>query len=162
MNSIQTYGRHIPPLTFHLALGVVVGGLLTLPMMAAAQKGSDRSQLRSLGLCETCSFEGLDLSGRRLMSVDLRGSSFTNVDFTGAELDIAIFDNARLENVSFDSADLAGASFTGSTLIDVSFEGADLTAAVFEGATLEGTDLEPGQLCFTQMPNETTNNTDCN
>ncbi|WP_259400477.1 pentapeptide repeat-containing protein [Roseovarius sp. SCSIO 43702] len=156
-----TRSHRLPRFSPDAALGLLLGGLLALPMMASAQNASDRSELRSLGRCEGCSFEELDLSGRRMTSVDLSESSFTNVDFSDAELNIAIFDNARLEDVSFDSADLGGASFTGATLINVSFEGADLTAAVFEGAILEATDLQAGELCFTQMPNELTNSRDC-
>lgn len=140
-----------------------VGGFLWWPMMGVAQANNDgRSQLRSLGRCEGCSFEGLNLSGRRMTSVDLSGSSFTNVNFTDARLSIAIFDNARLEDVNFTSADLGGASFSDATLINVTFDGADLTAAVFEGAILEDTNLQAGQLCFTQMPNEMNTSGECN
>lgn len=144
------------------AMVLCVGGFLSWPMIGVAQANDDRSQLRSLGRCEGCSFEDINLSGRRMTSVDLSGSSFTNVDFTDARLSIAIFDNARLEDVNFTSADLGGASFSDATLINVTFDGADLTAAVFEGAILEDSNLRAGQLCFTQMPNELNNNRDCN
>lgn len=143
------------------ATALCVIGFLSWPLMGKAQNNDDRSQLRSLGRCEGCSFEDLNLSGRRMTSVDLSGSSFINVDFRNAKLNIAIFDNARLENVTFEAADLGGASFSGATLVNVSFEGADLTAAVFEGAVLEDTDLDSGKLCFTQMPNEMTYSTEC-
>lgn len=127
----------------------------------AAQEASDASQLRMLGHCQACSFEGLDLTESKLTGVDLKESTLRAIDFAGANLSIALFDFAVIENVSFDGADLGGASFRGARLINVTFVGADLKAAVFEDAILEGTDITAGRLCNTQMPNETTDNTEC-
>lgn len=126
-----------------------------------AQAASDASQMRKLGQCRACSFEGLDLTGRKLTGVDLTESTLRGIDFAGANLSIALFDFAVIENVSFDGADLGGASFRGARLVNVTFEGADLRAAVFEDAILEDTDITAGRLCNTQMPNETTDNTEC-
>lgn len=107
----------------------------------AAQEASDASQLRMLGQCQACSFEGLDLSESKLTGVDLKESTQRAIDFAGANL--------------------GGASFRGARLVNVTFEGADLKAAVFEDAILEGTNVTAGRLCNTQMPNETTDNTEC-
>lgn len=154
-------GYRKPSLTGYAVRALAFGGFLFTPFAGIAQESGDRSDLRSLGHCENCSFQNLDLSDRRMTAADFSGSTFRDVDFTGAELDVAIFDNARLEDVSFEAADLGGASFSGATLVNVSFDGADLTAAVFEEARLEDTALDAGLLCFTQMPNEMTNSTEC-
>ncbi|WP_245902634.1 pentapeptide repeat-containing protein [Pararhodobacter marinus] len=127
----------------------------------AAQEASDASQLRMLGQCQACSFEGLDLTESKLTGVDLKESTLRAIDFAGANLSIALFDFAVIENVSFNGANLGGASFRGARLVNVTFEGADLKAAVFEDAILEATDITAGRLCNTQMPNETTDNTEC-
>lgn len=127
----------------------------------AAQEASDASQLRMPGQCQACSFEGLDLTESKLTGVDLKESTLRAIDFAGANLSIALFDFAVIENVSFNGANLGGASFRGARLVNVTFEGADLKAAVFEDAILEATDITAGRLCNTQMPNETTDNTEC-
>ncbi|SEG27821.1 Pentapeptide repeat-containing protein [Jhaorihella thermophila] len=93
--------------------------------------------------------------------MDLTEATLRDIDFGGAELNIALFDFAVIENVSFDGADLGGASFRAARLINVTFEGADLQATDFEDAILENTDLTPGRFCLTQMPNESTNSTEC-
>jgi uncharacterized protein YjbI with pentapeptide repeats len=139
-------------------LGVLIS-LLMNPVFA--QEADREEQLRMLGKCRGCVFEGLDLSGRKLTGLDLTESTIRDVDFSNARLNIALFDNATLENVSFGSADLSGASFSGAHLINVSFDNADLKAAVFEDAILENTDLSAGLLCMTQMPNETTDRKEC-
>lgn len=127
----------------------------------SAQEASDASQLRMLGQCRGCGFEGLDLTERKLTGVDLTESTLRGVDFAGANLSIALFDFAVIQDVSFVGADLGGASFRAARLVNVTFEGADLRAAVFEDAILEETDIMAGRLCNTQMPNESTDNSDC-
>lgn len=129
---------------------------------SVAQDASDAEQIRKLGKCRECSFEGLNLSGRVLYGLDLRGATLQGVTFDGADLSLAIFGNAVLENVSFDGADLSGANFVRARLVNVTFLGADLGAAVFEGAILEETDLSAGRLCNTQMPDDSTDNSGCN
>lgn len=126
-----------------------------------AQEGGDITQMRKLGQCQRCSFQNLDMADRNLTALDLTQAQLRDVDFSNAELDIAIFDYAVLENVSFASADLGGASFRGARLINVDFSGAEMGAAVLEDASVEGTDLQAGTLCNTQMPNETMDNSDC-
>ncbi|MFC3119606.1 pentapeptide repeat-containing protein [Jhaorihella thermophila] len=128
---------------------------------ALAQQAGYASKLRMLGECRGCGFEGLDLSERKLTGMDLTEATLRDIDFGGAELNIALFDFAVIENVSFDGADLGGASFRAARLINVTFEGADLQATDFEDAILENTDLTPGRFCLTQMPNESTNSTEC-
>ena len=140
----------------------LLGFLISLLMNpVVAQETDGEEQLRMLGKCRGCVFEGLDLSGRKLTGLDLTESTIRDVDFSNARLNIALFDNATLENVSFGSADLSGASFSGARLINVSFENANLKAAVFEDVILEDTDIEAGIFCLTQMPNETTNSSEC-
>ncbi len=141
----------------------LLGALFSLLLSpAGAQETGGEEQLRMLGKCLGCAFEELDLSGQKLTAIDLSESTIRDVDFSKARLNIALFDNATLENVSFNSADLTGASFSGARLFNVSFEGADLKGAVFEDAILESTNLAAGILCMTQMPNETTDSTECN
>lgn len=141
------------------ALGAALALLAAIP--ALAQQAGDPSKLRMLGECRGCSFEGLDLSERKLTGMDLTEATLRDIDFGGAELNIALFDFAVIENVSFDGADLGGASFRGARLIKVTFEDADFQATVFEDAILENTDLSQGRFCLTQMPNESTNSTEC-
>lgn len=129
--------------------------------VATAQEARDRDQLRMLGQCRGCSFEGLDVSDRRMTGVDLAQAKLRDVDFSGNGMNIAIFDFAVLENVSFSAADLDGASFRGARLINVSFEDSKLRGAVFEDATLVDTELQAGRLCNTQMSDETMDNSDC-
>jgi Uncharacterized low-complexity proteins len=135
--------------------------LSLIAFSSPAQEASDLSTLRMLGECRGCTFDGVNLSDRKLTGMDLTEATLRNVDFGGAELNITLFDFAVLENVSFDRADLGGASFRGARLINVTFEGADLQAAVFEDAILENTDLMAGRLCLTQMPGQNTNSTEC-
>lgn len=135
--------------------------LLVAAIPALAQDAGDPSKLRMLGECRGCSFEGLDLSERKFTGMDLTDATLREIDLGRAQLSIALFDFAVLEDVSFDGADLGGASFRGARLINVTFEGADLQAAVFEDAILENTDLMQGRLCLTQMPDESTNSTEC-
>ncbi len=143
-------------------LGFLVGLGLLLSSAAIAQDVAEPEQLRMLGRCSGCVVEGLDLSGRRLTGVDLSESTIRDVDFSGANLNIALFDDATLENVSFASANLTGASFVGARLINVSFENTILKAAVFDAAILEDTDLGRGISCNTQLPDDTTDSTECN
>lgn len=141
------------------AIAAVLLGLLAAPSIA--QDAEDEAQFRMMGMCRGCSFESLDVSGRKLMGINLTDSTLRAVTFDRSELGIAIFDYARLEDVSFEGADLGGASFRGAELINVSFEGTDLAGAVFEDARLVETDLSAGVLCNTQMPDETTDNSAC-
>lgn len=143
------------------SLGSLLGLAILFPKFTTAQETSDQNQLRMLGQCSGCSLEGLDLSGRRMTGVDLSEATLRNVDFSGTRLNIAVFNNAVLENVAFVSADLRGATFVGARMINVSFEGADLRGAVFESAVLESTDLQAGQLCNTQMTDDTMENSNC-
>ena len=129
--------------------------------LAAAQEPDRTSEMRGLGKCADCVFEERDFSDHRLMGVDLSGARLTRTLFRDAALGIAVFDGAILTGVDFAGADLRGASFVGARLVDVSFAGADLKGAVFEGAMLERTDLQPGLLCTTQMPDDAMDNSEC-
>jgi len=141
------------------ALAAMITLLAAMPSLA--QDAGEPSKLRMLGECRGCAFDGLNLTDRKLTGMDLTQATLRDIDFSDAELNITLFDFAVLENVSFDRADLGGASFRGARFINVTFKGADLQAAVFEDAILENTDLMPGRLCLTQMPNESTNSTEC-
>ena len=142
-------------------------GLLVLAALFAANNAlaedvTELREFRAMGRCEACDFTGLDLSNRRLTSVDFSETRFANISFKNSTLNVAIFDRAHFENVDFSNADLSGASFSDATLINVDFTGANMTATVFENAILENTNLLDGELCFTQMPDETNQNRDCN
>ena len=142
-------------------VGPLTAMVLMLSVPAQAQETGNEDQLRMLGRCQGCNFEGLDLVGRKLTGIDLTEAILEDVDLEDAALNIAIFDYAVLRNVSFEGADLSGASFRGARLVDVSFEDAELQAAVFEDAILENTDIGAGRLCNTQMPNENRNSSEC-
>jgi uncharacterized protein YjbI with pentapeptide repeats len=136
--------------------------LLIWSAPAAVAQGSDRSgDIKALGNCEGCVFDGDDFSGRRLMGLDLEAARLDGVAFDGASLGVAVFDGSDLTDVSFDHANLRGASFVGARLTAVTFGGADLHGAVFEGAILIGTDLLQGRRCSTQMPDDRMDNSDC-
>lgn len=139
--------------------------LMMMFMVATSAYGQDvdRSEdVRMLGDCSGCIFDGADFSERKLTGINLEESRLNAVDFHAAQLNIAIFNESVLRDVNFASANLRGASFTGSTLIDVSFDGADLRGAVFEGVVLENTNLQSALLCNTQMPDDSMDNSDCN
>lgn len=145
------------------ALAVTAAGAAILWTVGAWAQEADRTaDMRGLGDCRGCVFDGQDFSDRRLMAIDLGGARLTSTAFDGAGLGIAVFDDAHLIAVSFDGADLRGASFVDARLTDVTFAGADLRGAVFEGAILERTDLQPARLCNTQMPDDEMDNSDCN
>lgn len=127
-------------------IGTFVGSAMLSIGIAIAQEAGNQDQLRMLGQCRGCSFEGLDVSNQRMTGVDLTEATFRNVDFSQAALNIAIFDFVVLENVSFASADMDGVSFRGARLINVSFDDAELRGAVFEDVTLIDTGLQTGHL----------------
>ncbi|EDQ02855.1 hypothetical protein OIHEL45_00115 [Sulfitobacter indolifex HEL-45] len=127
-------------------LGVLLTVALLFGTSATGQEPEQEKQLRMLGRCPGCTFEQLDLTGRKLTGIDLTEAQLRDVDFSEAGLNLSLFDQATLENVSFDSADLTGASFTGAKLINVSFENTVLKAAVFEDAILIDTDLTQGSI----------------
>lgn len=129
---------------------------------AAFAQATDRdADMRGLGDCQDCVFDGRNFADLRLMGVDLGKAILTATSFDRANLSIAVFDGADLTGVSFDGADLRGASFVDARLTDVTFADADLRGAVFDGAVLTGTDLQPARLCNTQMPDDETDNSDC-
>ena len=137
-----------------------IAGLLWA--VAGEAQEPDRTQdMRVVGNCRGCVFDGRDFSGQSLMGIDLGAARLTATGFERAALGIAVFDGATLTDVSFDGANLRGASFVGARLVDVSFSGTDLSGAVFEGAILERTDLQPALLCNTQMPDDEMENSDC-
>jgi uncharacterized protein YjbI with pentapeptide repeats len=105
--------------------------IIMIATSAYAQEAEIPEEVRMLGDCSGCSFDGADFSDRKLTGINLEESRLNAVDFHAAQLNIAIFNGSVLRDVNFASANLRGASFTGSTLIDVSFEGADLRGAVF-------------------------------
>ncbi|OSP52873.1 pentapeptide repeat-containing protein [Pseudoruegeria sp. SK021] len=145
-----------------LSQSIVTGVSVVLCSVAAGAQETDRTEdMRGLGNCQGCVFEGHDFSGQRLMGIDLGESKLSDIHFDRAGLGIAIFDGAKLASISFDGADLRGASFVGARLVDVTFENADLRGAVFEGAFLERTDLQSALLCTTQMPDDEMDNSDC-
>jgi uncharacterized protein YjbI with pentapeptide repeats len=146
---------------FKIASGAVLLALVFAAGAAMADGKDERASLKMLGSCPGCSFETLDLEGRKLVALDVRRSTFTNVSFEDAEMNLAIFDDAILKNVSFASADLGGASFSGARMTNVTFDGAEMTAAVFEDAILIDTNLQAGLLCNTQMPDQSMDNSDC-
>jgi uncharacterized protein YjbI with pentapeptide repeats len=142
-------------------LGVLLIVVSLFGTSAIGQEPDEEEQLRMLGKCPGCTFEQLDLTGRKLTWIDLTGAELRDVDFSEAGINLSLFDHATLENVSFDSANLTGASFTGATLINVTFENT-VKAAVFEDAILIDTDLDAGFYCNTQVPDESMVSTECN
>ena len=140
----------------------LAGLAIVLCAAAATSQAADRTaDMRMLGDCRSCEFDGRDFTGHRLKGVDLSEARLTRTLFRRAALGIAVFDGATLTDVSFEGADLRGASFVGARLVDVTFADANLKGAIFEGAILKQTDLQLGQLCNTQMPDDAMDNTGC-
>lgn len=142
----------------------VIAGVLTLAfaLAAIAQEGDRVADVRVLGNCEGCVFDGQDFSDRKLTGINLVSAQLSDISFDRTAMNIAIFDGADLREVSFIDTDLSGASFVRTRLEDVTFDGADLTGAVFEGAILIRTDLQSARLCTTQIPGDVMDNSDCN
>lgn len=135
--------------------------ILASPFAALAQDSDRLGDIKALGNCAGCTFDAQDFSDRSLMGLDLEGARLSGIAFDRAALSIAIFDGATLEDVTFTDANLRGASFVGARLTNVRFDRADLRGAVFEGAILNGTDLETGLLCNTQLPDDMMDNSEC-
>lgn len=138
------------------------GSALLVCTIAAMAQTVDRStDVKTMGACAECIFDGADFADHKLTGINFASARLSDVVFDRAGLNIAVFDGAVLRGVSFDGADLKGASFVGTRLYDVTFEGADLGGAVFEGAILEKTDLQSGRLCNTQVPGDIMDNSGC-
>ena len=128
---------------------------------AYAEDEGRLADVRALGDCEGCVFDGHDFSGQRLVGVNLSSAQLSSIMFDGAVMNIAIFDGAVLRDVSFAGANLKGASFVGAQLENVIFDDANLTGVVFEGALLDRTDLQSALLCNTQTPGDLMDRSDC-
>lgn len=144
-------------------LGMTIAAILAVATAYSVfAQSSDRSgDVKRLGNCQGCVFDGQDFSERKLMGINLASAQLSNTVFDHAAMNIAIFDGASLRGVSFVGSDLSGASFVGAQLENVTFDGADLSGAVFEGATLERTDLKVARLCNTQVPGDVMDSSDC-
>lgn len=89
-----------------------------------------------------------DLSGKELLSLDLRGHELShlqavaailrNSNFNRCQLLAADFSHANLSNATFCEADLRGAQFREADLEGASFLGANLSGADLRGASLLG------------------------
>ena len=154
--------RYMNPMSRQI-VGLMIAGILAIASTLAvnAQEGDRDADVKALGDCEGCVFDGQDFSERRMMGVNFASAQLSDIVFDRAAMNIAIFDGASLRGVSFDGTDLKGASFVGARLEDVSFDGADLRGAVFEGAILDRTDLQAARLCNTQIPDDIMDNSDC-
>lgn len=141
---------------------IVVVLTLVFTLSAIAQEGNRVADVRVLGNCEGCVFDGQDFSDRKLTGINFVAAQLSDISFERTAMNIAVFDGADLRDVSFIDTDLSGASFVGTRLEDVAFDGADLTGAVFEGAILVRTDLQSARLCTTQVPGDIMDNSDCN
>lgn len=84
--------------------------------------------LRRLYL-KNCDMSGIDLSG-----ADLRESNLTLSDLSGASLVSADVSGSDLEGADFTDADLAGANLSDTALAATRFDGAKLEGAVFNNA----------------------------
>ncbi|WP_299755791.1 pentapeptide repeat-containing protein [uncultured Boseongicola sp.] len=116
-------------------LGLMIAGILAAASTFAfyARSLDQSADVKMLGNCEGCVFDGQDFSERKLMGINLASAQLSNIVFDRAAMNIAIFDGASLRGVSFVGSDLSGASFVGSQLENVTFGGAGLSGAVFEG-----------------------------
>jgi uncharacterized protein YjbI with pentapeptide repeats len=142
-----------------------IGGIfftLAFALAAVAQEGDRLADVRVLGNCKDCVFDGQDFSDRRLTGINFVTTQLSDISFDRTAMNIAIFDGADLRGVSFIDTDLSGASFVGTRLEDVTFNGADLRGAVFEGAIQVRTDMQMVRLCNTQLPDDIMDNSDCN
>lgn len=134
---------------------------LALALTAVAQEGDRLADVRVLGNCKDCVFEGQSFSDRKLTGINFVSAQLSDISFDRTAMNIAIFEGADLRGVSFIDTDLSGASFVGTRLEDVTFDGADLRGAIFEGAILVRTDMQAARLCNTQLPDDVMDNSDC-
>lgn len=97
-------------------------------------------------------FRGADLSGARLVRLDLRGADFQGVNAAGA-----IFVGSFLNGVNFSHADLRGADLRNTCLRGANFADAQLAGADFTHADVTGVTATPriisGTIGWTQAPN---------
>jgi len=113
--------------------------------------GSRTPKLRGGWLLRFSQCPDADLSGANLyyevvvMSVSLFSSNLSGADLTGAKMNQTL---------------LSGANLSQANLSGVTVE-AELSQANLFGANLSGADLRPAILCFTTMPDGTTDNSGC-
>ncbi len=113
--------------------------------------GSRTPKLRGGWLLRFSQCPDADLSGANLyyevvgMSVSLFSSNLSGADLTGAKMNQTL---------------LSGANLSQANLSGVTVE-AELSQANLFGANLSGADLRPAILCFTTLPDGTTDNSGC-
>lgn len=81
------------------------------------------------GMVADRNFIGANLSGARLVRLDLRGKSFQHANAAGV-----VFAGSLLNGANFSHADLRGADLRGTCLRGADFTGADLAGADFTNA----------------------------
>lgn len=86
-----------------------------------------------------CNFKGADLSGARLVHLDLRGKDFQDANATGA-----MFTDSLLSGVNLSHANLRGADLRGTCLRGANLTGTKLAGANFTDAEVTGVTISPG------------------
>lgn len=87
-------------------------------------------------MIEHSDFVGADLSGARLVHLDLRGENFMYADAAGAVFAGSLLNGANLSHADLRGADLRSACLRGADLADADLSGADFTGADVTGATV--------------------------
>jgi len=124
--------------------------------------GSRTPKLRGGWLLRFSQCPDADLSGANLyyevvgMSVSLFSSNLSGANLNGVDLVEADLSGATLTRADLTGADLSGADLTGADLT-----GAKMNQTLLSGANLSGADLRPAILCFTTLPDGTTDNSGC-
>ncbi|MFF3581755.1 caspase, EACC1-associated type [Streptomyces mirabilis] len=102
--------------------------------------------MRSLDAIRVIGFDKLNLSGARLIGVDLRGKQLLGVDLSGADLRRANLENADLRRSSLVGANLTGANLNHADLDDADLREADLTGASTEDVQIWTVSLDGATL----------------
>jgi len=106
-----------------------------------ARRQADRntSALNFIGLYDDLSF--IDLSGRDLPGLYLRGKTLRDARFSRSNLTGAVIVGGNATRADFARADLTSVRADGARLTEANFEEADLTDAVLVGTDLRGASL---------------------
>jgi uncharacterized protein YjbI with pentapeptide repeats len=147
------------------ALAVSAAGLVSYAVFVAQQRfdlslrASDEARERTslqLALASAPTLAGIDLSGRELTRIILRGrdmhradlsnARLTFADLSGTDLSVAILANAKLHGANLSGADLTNATLNDADLSFANLAGADLSGASLSHCILAGADFTDANL----------------
>ncbi len=121
------------------AIGFFIFAICFLTVSTASY-GFDEKQLQSLKKTNNC--KKCDLSGAKLVNLDL-----TYADLSGANLSGADLTNTVMQSVNLTGANLTGANLTGANLNEANLKGANVTKTVFTKAYFDQATWTNGKRC---------------